>query len=279
MATFAELIKQKLVEKFVDTSIIATESHKDSHRHVCLDLADNYIDGKIQTKCSVKGDIAAGDIKYHVHARSLNSSQVMCISYFKKFFEKNEDEHTLLQIFRNNGVAIPETAEIKNAVFEYEPDPVEKTNYDFFLELNDGIRIFIEVKYTEEEFAKKTEKEQSDEKYINKWADVYAEKVENNYILSGMSSKAFFDEYQINRNILRAEKKDFVLFISPKAHDGKKMQADRAYIDKINSEYKNIMNIYWEDLMSATLELTSDEAALRKYYEKFADKYISVLKK
>lgn len=74
----------------------------------------------------------------------MNSSQVMCINFFKKFFEKEEYEGYLLAVLQCCGISIEEY-KIENAVFEYEPDHEEGTNFDFYLILDDGKKFLLSV--------------------------------------------------------------------------------------------------------------------------------------
>ena len=61
-----------------------------SYGHILTDMRNNFIDGCYPVKCCIKGNLSEGEIKYHQGASHLNSSQVMCINFFKKFFEKDE---------------------------------------------------------------------------------------------------------------------------------------------------------------------------------------------
>ena len=122
-----------------------------SYGHILTDMRNNFIDGCYPVKCCIKGNLSEGEIKYHQGASHLNSSQVMCINFFKKFFEKEEYEGYLLAVLQCCGISI-EGYKIENAVFEYEPDHEEGTNFDFYLILDDGKRISFECKYTETEF-------------------------------------------------------------------------------------------------------------------------------
>lgn len=102
-----------------------------TYRHILADIKTNFIDGDCPIFCSVKGDLTGAEIKYHQGASHMNSSQVACISYFKKFFENPQYEEFLLNILREVGISIDESDEIESAAFEYEPSSEERTNFDF----------------------------------------------------------------------------------------------------------------------------------------------------
>ena len=81
-----------------------------SYGHILTDMRNNFIDGCYPVKCCIKGNLSEGEIKYHQGASHLNSSQVMCINFFKKFFEKEEYEGYLLAVLcklRSNGMPVP----------------------------------------------------------------------------------------------------------------------------------------------------------------------------
>lgn len=63
--------------------------------HIFANITINFIDGTYPKFCSMKGKLTDTEMKYHKSAAHMNSSQVVCISYFKKFFEKTEYEKCL----------------------------------------------------------------------------------------------------------------------------------------------------------------------------------------
>lgn len=193
--------------------------HNRPYDHICIDKKYNFIDGQFPEKCDIKGNHFGETkrIKYHEGAAHLNSSQVMCISFFKKFFENPDWEKYLIMTLQQVGVPVP-TVQIKDAIFEYEPDPKEKTNFDFYMILENGVRVSIEVKYTEAEFGGISFDQKDPDKYARKWQDLYKGMVDNSPYLSCIE-EAFFAQYQINRNICYAWENDIVLFLTPRAND------------------------------------------------------------
>ena len=77
-----------------------------TYAHIFTDVAINFIDGMYPKFCSMKGELTDAEIKYHKGATHMNSSQIVCISYFKKFFEKPEYEDYLLAVLRKSGISI-----------------------------------------------------------------------------------------------------------------------------------------------------------------------------
>lgn len=242
--------------------------------HIFIDVRNNFIDGCYPVKCCIKGNTTAEDIKYHQGAAHMNSSQVMCISYFKKFFEKPEYEKLLLDIMRRSGLEIAAGDQIKTAIFEYEPDSAERTNFDFYMELVSGIRISFEIKYTEPEFGGISPNKQETDKYDRKWDDIYKKMVEDSPFLN-IGKLEFYQNYQVNRNIAFAEAEDYVLFLTPRANDARGIQKGRAYIEGFHNSH--IRNLYWEDIVENTFAAVKDYIDLQKYYLNFYGKYIEIL--
>lgn len=247
-----------------------------TYKHILRDISDNFIDGNVIKNSVIKGNISGSrkDLKYHKDAAHLNSSQVMCINFFKKFFEKEDWEKYLLNTLKNVGVPLNQS-QIVGAIFEFEPCQKERTNFDFYIELDDGRHISIEVKYTETEFGGVSLDKNDPDKYARKWVETYKNMVNESPYLFGITENDFYANYQINRNIVYAKKNDIVLFLTPLENDSKKLCAGRMYIDGFINE--NIRNIYWTELTDVLMELIQDEPKLFDYYRKFREKYIAIL--
>lgn len=140
--SYESQVKERMTKK-VPSHLTGGLFRGKAYPHIFKKLEDNFIDGKYPVKKSLKGSLGNGDIKYH-YAEHLNSSQTMCISYFKKFFEKNEYEALLAEILIMMKIDVSGTV-FSDAVFEFEPDTNEKTNFDFFIRLCDGRQISWEI--------------------------------------------------------------------------------------------------------------------------------------
>ena len=281
---FAEKI-QKIMVSFLPDWVPRGKYREKEYVHIFLNKSDNFIDGKSPEKCDIKGNLMEGAaIKYHTYASHMNSSQVMCISFFKKFFDNEDYERILLNVLRDCGVeGIGRNDKIIAAAFEYEPErrcnfnEREGTNLDFYMELSSDRKISIEVKYTESEFGSPSDKIDKN-KYKNKWNSIYKKMVKDSPFLCESEIKEcddFCRNYQINRNIAYAGKNDYVLFLTPKANDEAKIKTGREYIEKFHNA--QIKNIYWEELMEKTKKAVNSFPELKEYYAKFCGKYISIL--
>jgi hypothetical protein len=268
---------QKIMGNTVPSWIPRGEWQGKPYNHIFADLRTNFIDGRYPTKCYIKGrtDENNKDIKYHKYASHMNSSQVMCISFFKKFFEKEEYENLLLEILRKSGIHIVDSDKIAEAIFEYEPNSDEGTNFDFYLTLTSNIRLSFEIKYTEPAFGGISPDSNEPDKYDRKWNTIYRDMVDRCPFLN-IEKENFYKNYQINRNISYAKEGDCVLFLTPKANDAKGICSGRDYIDSFQNDH--ILNLYWEDVVEITRTVVKDIPELEDYYSKFYKKYIKIFK-
>lgn len=272
--TFSKRIQRIMGEK-APKELTGGTWHGTAYHHIYLDKKYNFIDGRYPTLCDIKGDLFKGhEIKYHDGAAHLNSSQVVCISFFKKFFEKDDWEHYLVETLKNVGVPLS-SEKIEYAIFEYEPDSKERTNFDFYMVMSDGSRVSMEIKFTEAEFGGISPDKNDPDKYSRKWVDIYNDMVSHSPYLSCMEED-FYKNYQVNRNIGPAREEDVVLFLTPRANDAKALIEGRKYIDSFTEKYPNIRNIYWEDIVAELMQLISDPE-LVDYYSEFKKKYIDIL--
>lgn len=246
------------------------------YAHILADIKTNFIDGESPKFCSIKGYLTDAEIKYHQGAAHMNSSQVVCISYFKKFFENTEYEKYLLEILRESGLSIEESDEIESAAFEYEPRSDERTNFDFYIVMKSGQKISFEIKYTEPEFGGISPDKNDPDKYDRKWEAIYKEMVEKSIYLDVDKDTFYKPHYQVNRNIVYADAGDYVTFLTPRANDANLLEEGRKYIDGMNEPH--ILNIYWEDIMERTLDRVRECSELRDYFTRFYQKYIEILK-
>ena len=267
--------------------------------HICKDRADNFLEHQPKM-ANFKGNEFEKEIQYHTDATSLNSSQVMCINFFWKFFQKPGDDEILLRILRKSGLEINTDVTITNAIVEYIPNPKEGTNFDFYLKLSDDKVISMEIKYTESGFggisSYKEKENPKMNRYGDRWEQIYAklaseknrwqmkEECEHKYVclnggkickdscknINNCAVIDFFENYQINRNIVLAEPGGYVLFLTPQANTT--LNSGRRYIDSLNDP--SIRNLYWEDVAELAVQETKNDPELYTYYSRFKAKYI-----
>lgn len=276
---YAEIVKKRMQEKF-PSELMGGIFRKIAYPHIFKDLKDNFIDRKYPINKCLKGNLTQSQIKYH-YAEHLNSSQTMCISFFKKFFESEQNEKLLAKILSIHKIEVGE--EFCDAIFEHIPYAKEGTNFDFYLKTTSGKQITWEVKFTESEFGGIKKKA---DKYIDKYKKVYLpllsdsnykgnRKTSGNCDWENEEILEFYEYYQIRRNILYAKKGDYVLFLTPRENTA--LDAERAYIEKFAKQAgtDRIRNVYWEDLLKTTLEVVACVPELLDYYTKFKEKYFN----
>lgn len=304
---FSKITKQKMAQA-ANPAHLGGMWHGKPYPHICKELRFNFIDGEVPIYYDLK---QAGGTKIHYHqgAAHLNSSQVMCISFFKKFFDTPERESMLLKILRetitsHRGIdPIPVNVSIIAAYFEFEPDHRERTNFDFYLELSSGSHISIEVKFTEPDFGKTSPCRNDPQKYAQKWRELYIPLLKEcpaasekslacknsgnpfECVFNGeLNNKCphctncfiyeFYAHYQIWRNISYASApSDMVLFLTPR--ENKALEFECNYIDGLSNQFDSpaISNIYWEDLIKTSLINTINDNTLNSYLSLFAEKY------
>ena len=295
--SFAQYVKERIWKTVPESK---TGGHWRSgdrgYHHICKNLDDNFLEFKPEM-ANLKGTLFNQPIQYHKDACSLNSSQVMCINFFWKFFQREEYENVLLESFRRCGLAIPADVKIIDAIVEYIPEAKEGTNFDFYLILSNGQHISMEIKYTEAEFGGISKYTSGDPiKYGKKWEKIYVPFMEvSPYLKNTVVCNhhycciaygcikpecceescscdifRFFTHYQINRNIVLAKQGDLVIFLTPRANT--ELNSGREYIDSLQNPH--IKNIYWEDIVDIVFEQASLNPELLQYYTAFKNKYI-----
>ena len=294
---YEESVRERMQKKFPEELMGGTFRGR-SYPHIFKDLKHNFIDGIFPIKKSLKGNLSDAEIKYH-YAEHLNSSQAMCIGYFKKFFETKKYEPLLAKVLVMQGIDVSDGEKFTDAVFEYIPYPKEGTNFDFYLKLASGKQITWEIKFAESEFGGTTKQANAASRYIDKYENIYIPMFEecvydqfpkvscDNYqcLETGKltdncckqeecSIYTFYKHYQIRRNILYArEKGDYVIFLTPRENVA--LNEGREYIEQYAEKWEtnHIRNIYWEDLLETTLHVVSCEPELFDYYSRFKEKY------
>lgn len=263
---YVEAVKQRIVQVLPEKDRYGKWRNR-PYPHICKNRQDNFIDGTE----SLNGKLSGKPIKFHEGATHLNSSQVLCINFFNKFFENEQSEELLLQILRDAGLNISNGEQIEEATLEYVPKlyPNEGTNFDFYLQLTSK-RIFFEVKYTENKFGGISPDPKNSKKYADKWQDIYRSMVQISPYLDGhCDENLFYKHYQIHRNIVYANKNDIVVFLTPRLNHA--LDEERRYINGFCTP--NIRNLYWEDTVSVVLKKTASDPDMYDYFCRFRDKY------
>ena len=194
-------------------------------------------------------------ISLHRYWYHLNSSQVLCISYFYEFIK---DKALLCSLCEYLGVGAP-----VSACFELVENKSEGTSVDFAIMLENGGRVYFEIKYTEQIFGSassalgKRDFEQTREYYLGRKSRFYSS--------VDISDNDYLKHYQVVRNISLSPRRsqNKTVFLIPKAN---KSVCDSLYsglgairnLDGFNYEV-----VFWEGL----LEKFPSKWVFEKYFD------------
>ena len=213
---------------------------------------------------------ACSQIDFHRFYHHLNSSQALCINLFYPLMLENKLSLVLDQL------NIPKQA-ITEATFEKESDiesgSGRKTNFDFYMRLEDNTRVYFEVKYTESEFGKA----KKDDEHRLKFTDTYLPLLKNNdYIKPAYKSfDSFLDSYQIMRNLCHIGERSFVVFVYPKANKKVHSQAQSVPDNMLTGMGQNKFRpLILETAIEEVLGQVKTEK-LENHYQEFKTKYLS----
>jgi hypothetical protein len=206
--------------------------------------------------------------KLHQFFHHLNSSQALCINLFYPLIAEN-----LIGLFLQSLGMAPEA--VACAIFEKESDielAARRTSFDFFVQLNGGQDIFVEVKYTEEGFAKAD----CDKEHLAKFQETYLPLIENSPFLAPRCREArfFLDHYQVLRNLVHISETGIVVFLFPSANTDVAEQAVFARDHLLTNAGRNRLRIVFLDEFVAFLEVTCAGGPLDGYYQAFRTKYL-----
>jgi len=214
---FQKTIKEKLAHYKKDVlnvdenGINGNDGYKKPYAHIlpvkfnALNIIEYYRDDFFSSKYA--------GIDYHDCFHHLNSSQAMCINLFYPLIHE-QLLNLLLEILEIPGKPV-RTAEFEK-LSPVEQTTGRKTNFDFYIELTDGTRIFFEVKYTEQKFGDADH----DHRHIAKFEKTYLPLLRNNPFIREeyKTMDLFLENYQIMRNLVHIGKTDYVVFLYPEAN-------------------------------------------------------------
>lgn len=194
-------------------------------------------------------------ISLHRYWYHLNSSQVLCISYFYEFIK---DRALLCSLCEYLGMGAP-----VSACFELVENKSEGTSVDFAIMLENGGRVYFEIKYTEQIFGSASSV--LDKKNCEQTKEYYLDRKRRFYSLVDISDNDFLKHYQVVRNINLSpkESKNKTVFLIPKASES---ICDSLYsgLGAIrNPDSFNYEVVFWEDL----LEKFPNKWVFEKYFD------------
>lgn len=220
--------------------------------------------------------------KPHPFAHHLNSSQIMCYNFFRRMIDVDDscnDElgwyghpnNELQQFVKDKiGATITENAKCR---FEYIDTPKynfvkaegvkrggkETSSFDFYIE-EGTVKVFFEIKYTENDFGSKNTNvsEDSLKNHLSYFKSGYREMIETTsvfkrgfekeqkYLLKNNIDR-FDKSYQLLRNVLRIDNNStYSVFIFPQKNPiHKKFEK---FITEFSINTSNVKELHWEEL-------------------------------
>jgi hypothetical protein len=186
-------------------------------------------------------------LKLHRNFHHLNSSQILAFNFIIPFIIENQVDK-LLQGF--------DLSELNYRVAELEriENHIEGTNFDFYIELESNQKIYVEIKYTEDNFGVAKLDESHREKYTHVYKDKLAGLIKSQY----NNVENVLKNYQLMRNTsyLNCSNKDLFIMVYPKWNNSSDKSA-KAFIDNMITENVSglIKIIYWEDLINNAIKI------------------------
>lgn len=207
----------------------------------------------------------------HKYFHHLNSSQAMCINFFYPLMEKKRLGAILSLLGIPGEPVYDRTCFDKES--ELEGKNTRNTNFDFYMETSEKKKVFFEIKYTEDDFAKN----KTDAEHMDKYKRTYAGLVKKSLALAeDVRNEAFFlTNYQVMRNLVHIDADSYVVFVYT---EGNKVIANSARIAKtemLKEEWRDhLILLTWEELLNYAGS-HPDLAGFGDYFSKdFTEKYL-----
>lgn len=208
-------------------------------------------------------------IKMHSEAHHLNSSQVMCMNFFFPLMDSKL--YYILNLINSN-----EQWENPKGQFEKISDKDNQkrgaTNFDFYIETDNGRKVYMEIKYTEDDFGKA----KRDKAHREKWEVIYKPLLKTSQLVNEetITEDDFYENYQLLRNISHAQtNSDYVVFLVPKETLYERAEK---FINKVvkSEALDHVRVISWEEAFDAV----KNDPQLADYYAEFEKKYLDIKK-
>ena len=197
-------------------------------------------------------------IALHTHWSHLNSSQILCISYFYPIIQNSAELNRIIRFINDKtGMNIPETAVCGE--LEYEAD--DSTSVDFVIYLAENKKVYFEIKYTEETFGNASKKIKVGDKDVIDNAH-YEEFQWKHHSDAHLTFRDYKNNYQFVRNICLAKNGNYTVFLVPKRNESINKNYEKAKNCVKNASDFLFDIIYWEDLLS----VVKNDKVFEKYF-------------
>lgn len=208
-------------------------------------------------------------IQLHQFFHHLNSSQALCINLFYPLAAEN----ALDSFLKFLGMS-PEVA--TRAIFEKESEievAARRTSFDFYVQLASARGIFVEVKYTEDGFARA----KSDGEHRDKFRTTYLPLIEDSTFLvrECQEETLFLRHYQVLRNLVHISETDRVVLLFPSANTVVAKEAAYARDHLLTDSGRARFTIVYLEEFVSFLEAQCVGGPLDGYYQTFRTKYLT----
>lgn len=208
-------------------------------------------------------------IQLHQFFHHLNSSQALCINLFYPLIAENA-----LDLFLKFLGMSPEVA--TRAIFEKDSEievASRRTSFDFYVQLASARGIFVEVKYTEDGFARA----KSDREHRDKFRTTYLPLVEDSTFLvpECQEETLFLRHYQVLRNLVHISETDRVVLLFPSANTVVAKEAAYARDHLLTDSGRARFTVVYLEEFVSFLEVQCVGGPLDGYYQTFRTKYLT----
>jgi hypothetical protein len=192
-------------------------------------------------------------IKLHKDFAHLNSSQALTFNLFFPFFgmSKTHPDARPERLLEALGLL---RMEVKDWGFERILNPLEETNFDFYVEFMEGQRAVIEVKLTEREFGVSV----ANPERLRKLKEIYLPNLQGKVRCELLEEEAFFARYQLLRNVSYADavNGDCAIFLLPRANVALAKAAEEFFAQDLLPSIRPYVAIYYlEDVLQTLGEM------------------------
>lgn len=225
------------------------------------DVVRLLLDARMQSATACKA-LFGGSLRFQRCAHHVNSSQIMCLNFFGP--QLLTRENILKDILCKVGIALKGRilcADEGYSQFEYQPTlSGDRTNFDLRICTDEDEEIFVEAKYTENEFGKPSKGSLKD----SEWK-FYSQLCEKSLYLKGISREAFYSDFQVNRNIAHvANHKQYCVFFVPRSNPSLRFP-------NLNG-MRNVFVLYAEDF-AGLVDRCADHLKFKPYYHRLHEMY------
>lgn len=210
---------------------------------------------------------AQNEIKLHKYFHHLNSSQGFALNLFVPFFGARSSERASL--IRSLGLSDDGSDEWHA---EYIANSAEGTNVDFAWRNSQSGWTFCEVKLTEQEFGRA----KNDDRHLKKLANIYKPVLCKHFSPEMLEPLAFFESYQIFRNIWLAARdpRNEVLFLIPRDNKILWRQLEKV-TDFLEPKLAGRVHVTAiEDCLCKLVSNSEISDSSRDYVSKLCEKYV-----